>query len=391
MGFANLPANREIIYTPGGTVDIPLYFISTGSIKASVSSPNVGDPSTLGTPEDNNILEYVTLSDPNPGGHNREAMLHFSFPQQFKPGVYFVDVHVADIPPEGYEATVSAVASAKLRLTVHVLTNEKVIEIGKPYAPATVDGVDANATITVTSRSLSNIQDMYAMVRVYDDGVLVAQQETPHTSLQSLGAVHLFTTLPTAALAGGEYDVNATVHFDGLSQETQTSILKIGTLHVDVRDVTDIFIYNTTNKFEFTIANQWNRELQDVFAVVTFGTQEKKTASLDIPPFHGTPFELYFDRDPTQEGTVPVTIAVTYNDYDPATGEYVNKEETFTIPVTIVLPAQEETPRQLKSTLLAVFMGVIVVLLLIIILLFLKGRKPEHNEPAHQETLSHYE
>jgi hypothetical protein len=307
------------------------------------------------------------------------------FPQQLKPGKYSIAVVAQDIQLE--QGTVSAIASSKIQFTLQVLSPDKRIDITETRVPPVPEGVDANVSVFVVSRTSQDIQAIFLESRVYKDGVLVTTSNSEPVSLLSKESAILLGTIDTSELVGGEYQVNATVHFDGYSNYTSTEILKIGTLHVGLEGHTTEFIFNTTNQFLFNISNKWNRELQEVYTRVDIGSQSKKSASQNIAPFRNTQYELYFDREEAiLPGPVVANITVSFKDYDVASKTYVLKQESFPAQIQVVLPPVPEKKWWEGDTLVYVIIGgitlIVLLILVLIIVMLLKKTVPAKTVPS---------
>ncbi len=384
VGFANLPATTEFLFSPGKTVEVPLYVVRGSAIDVTVSAPSPDPEDAAATQRAQSILSYVSLDDPAPKGGERELTLRIAFPQQMEPGTYLIDVWATDRPPQ-QEATIMAVASVKMRLTVRVLSPDPLLEVTGISVPASAQGLAANATLTVASRSAQDVPDAVAAVNVYSNGTLVASGTTRHAMVLSGETVALTAALPTEGLAGGDYDVNATVSYGGRQASSAQETLRIGTLHVDVPDYTRTLLFNATNRFSFTIANRWNRDLHGAYATLRLAGAEKTTATHDIPAFGTTGYEVYFDRESSLvPGHAPVNITISYSDYDPASGEYVAKRESIVVDTEIAAPAAQERPAIATSTLVLSATLALLVLLLVAALVLL-SRSHAHGEgPAAQ-------
>lgn len=354
------PSQREFLFEPNKQFEVELG-VTGSSVGVSLNS------------EQEEILQYVRLEDPAPNSGGRTVKIIFDLPAEMDPGLYGIDIYISERPAGG--GVVSATATAKLRLRLRVLSDEKFIEIRSIRIPSIAEGLRANATIDVISRTMQPIDRIYAVVRVYEDGRIVAEDTTGVISLLSAESGTLFATLGTEHLGGGEYDVNASVHYDGKQAETGTAILKVGTLHVEVTGHTDVLIYNATNKFLLNLSNQWNRALRDVHAYVRVGDQQKKTPSQDIDPFGTTEYEVYFDRDDSiGPGQVPVNITVVFNDLNPRTGSYQAREEQFARTVDVARPVVEE------SSLLTNPMTYVAFAIALLVLLWVVFRGRRHEE-----------
>lgn len=381
VGFANLPSVREVVFSPGADIEIPLAVVGGSNIDVNLNALTPGDPSTLGTAQDNNILEYVHIIDASPGTGERALSVRFSFPQAMKPGIYYIDMYATDNPPNRNQAMITAVASVKLRFTVRVLSSEKLLEITSIGVPPIAEGLPANVSLGVISRTTSTLDNVRATFFVWDKESLLLTVDGPASiRLDSAQSAVISSSLPVDSLSGGEYTVNATVSYDGNTASSNPATLRIGTLHVDVRNHTPSLAFNATNKFTFNIVNQWNRELREVNAKVTLNGQTKKTASLNIPPFGSTIYEIYFDRDASLiPGTASVSVEVVFKDFDPISGGYQEKTEQFSLPVLVQEPPVLEQPSAFSSLLLPVSIGM--VLLIVLLTLIVAYVRRSHEDP----------
>jgi len=377
VGMMRRPAIREAVFTPGGEHEFSVTLTNAAYIDAKLIFTPVGDNTTFGTPDDDNLDRYVTLVDAAPYGGPREIKMHVKFGDYLKPGVYFVDIIAREHNPDAGNM-ISAVAGVMLRITIRSLSANKTIDILGFSVAQVPEGMRPNASISVISRTTQDIGAVYADFQVYKDGVVAATARSKVVPLATQESLVLIGELPVESFKGGEYVVNATVYYDGMSKDPGTAILKIGTLHVDVTDHSREFQYNTTNRFGFTVANMWNRELQDVYATVLIGDVVKKTASLNIPPFGNNVFEVYFDRDERLlPGSVLANVTVAFKDYDPGTKLYVSKTESFMREIQVVVPPVEEKKELPIMTLLLIGCGVLLLILSIVIVLLIRRRKTD--------------
>jgi len=377
VGFGNPPSNREIIFRQGTDVRVPFFVIHGEHLQVSASTLQAADPTTLGTANDDNMLQYITIDDAAPGTGPREVAVVFRFPDhEMHPGTYPIDIVATDYSSAPGGATITAVASVKLRLTVWVLSPDPVIEVLGVSATPIAEGMDANATVAYVSRTVQDLA-VVASIRVVDvNGTVLVSSTAPSRMLPSGQSATENIILPTERLPGGDYDMYATLAYAGRTAEGGPGVLKIGTLHVAIPTHTTEFTYNTTNKFRFTVENQWNRALHEVYATVRSGTQEKKTASLDIPPFGTTEYEVYFDRDEqAMPGSATVNTVVTFRDYNTVTEQYEPREEPFALPITILAPSVEERPSITLTGVLLWGLGFAVLALLIALVILLRRRK----------------
>ncbi len=380
VGFGNLPNNREIIFMPGGEVRVPFYVINGERLSVSASSNAAFDPATLGTPLDDNINAYVSVDDGAPLTGPRQVEVVFRFPEHMRPGTYPVDVYATDSKPTSDAATVATVATVKFRLTVWVLSPDPLIAIEGVSSEPVAEGLDANATVWFVSRTVQDLQAVVT-VEVRKDNITLARATARPIALPSGKRDSALVVLPTEELVGGEYELLATVAYADTSAQAG-GILKIGTLHVGIPSHSTELQFNATNQFTFNITNQWNRELKDVYATVRLNGKEKTTASLDIPPFGQTPYEIYFDRDEAlAPGPAVVEVVVTFKDYDTRSGQYADKQETFSLPVTIATPPIAEQPIALRD-IIVWGLGIAVLGLIIVVFVIVRRREPPQQPTA---------
>jgi len=383
VGYSNPPAQREYIFEPNAEFTVPLLVSNGKRIEAELRFPSPGHPESIGTPEDDYISNYVTLLDPAPLTGSREIQFKFDLPSQMKPGVYFIDLYITDRPETQSGATVSAIATTKFRLTLRVLSPEKRVDITNFIVREAAEGVRANATVYVVSRTVQDISLLQADFEVRNDDQVVATGTSDRQNLPSGESAALFGELLTEDLAGGEYDVYVTVHYDTDFVEGGPNVLKIGTLHVDVINHTNTLLYNTTNKFLFTVANRWNRELKEVFATVSLGSQVKQTASLNIGGFGTKEYEIYFDRDADLlPGRTSANISVNFKDFNPSQGNYVQKEESFLRDLDVIAP-EEKSSRNIVGVVLGVG-GLFLLLALLLVFFFRRKRSDPPKELPQQ-------
>lgn len=382
VGFGNMPSQREFIFSPGAQYEVSFAVVNSPTIRTSVYTSTVEEPSTVGTPDDNNILRYVTLIDPDPDGPPRVVALRFDLPQQFRPGRYEIYVTSSEVAPSS-GGTVGAMAASRLMFTLHVLRQDKFIELTSFQALPVPQGVSANVTLGVVSRTLQDINSVSAEVRLYREGALVKSAWTTPLPLPSKESALLLASIDTEDLDGGDYDINATIHYDGNTLDSWPETLKVGTLHVKLINHSTPMTYNTTNRFLFSVGNEWNRELRDVYAEVHIGDQIKKSPSQNIPPFGQTQYEVYIDREESLlPGHIEGNISVTFQDYDSVSKSYIAKNESFTVPIDIVLPPDPEQG-WLEQNIVYVGVGIVLLLfIMMVVIIIMLLRRPKERTPV---------
>ncbi len=376
VGFNDFPppAEREFTHFPGQKISVPLGVTSSLPINVFVNTPTQGNIETKGTPDDDNIMEYVWIEDPAPETGSRDIVLHIEPPDQMKPGLYEIDLYAQDFIKSA--GGVQAVAKTKIRFKLWVLDENKLLDVTGHSIPPVAEGMKAEAHVGFVSRTSQDINNVYALITLYDGEEEYTSSESKRVALPSAEKGSVTVELDTQKLQGGEYPAKVMVFYDGNSAEGPDAVLKIGTLHVDVPSYTTVLDYNTTNKFKFNVTNQWNQELQKVYAVARMKNQEKQTASINIPPFGTTEYEVYFDRDESiPPGPVDINLTVFFQDYDVSSGDYVDKVESFLVTPVVKTPEVVEEPMDITIYVLMGVVAVLLILVIIVLFVLLSRRK----------------
>jgi LPXTG-motif cell wall-anchored protein len=384
VGFMNLPTTREFVFEPGLQVDIPISVIGAERLQVSVSAStnddipiDIGNPAVKERPEEFGITPYLTLEDPAPGSGPRSVTLRMDLPKDLPPNRYYVYLGVTEAPSDS-GAMISAVASARLRFTIWVLSPEKRVDIVSAQELDIAEGTRALTNATLVSRTTQAIDRLALEVQVLRDGQSVTSAMSPATTLASAEQTVLGVQLDTAQLDGGEYTMRYIAHYDGDRSPPTDMRLRIGALHVEVTNTTANFTFNETNRFEFTVGNRWNKGLNPVYGVVLIGGQSKQSPSLPVAAFGSTPFEVYFDRsEQLLPGVHNATVTVVFNDYNLSLRQNVSRQESFTVPIEVLAPPQTAS----DMTLVYIVAGAVLLVLLIILVLVLVLRRKRHAEP----------
>jgi hypothetical protein len=369
----NVPTReqRDIVVVPGLERSYSLGIAGANVIAANAFVPLELEP-------------YVTLIDPMPGGGPRGVTLQFSFPERIDipPGIYTVGFNANEVPPPGKQITTSV--SIGLAFIVRVYSDDLILDMTRVDITPVPIGTPVNISATIISRTTQEIPMQRLTYYVLaEDGSTLAYGTARHGPLASGESVEVIGTVDTSDLPGGIYRTNVTAEYDGPTTWYDQTILRIGTLTIDVLDdYTKSFTFNETNKFTFGLKSNWNKPLANVQSNVQLLGQSKRSASVRIPPFgESERLEVYFDRTELPPGRHEGVIVVTYQEQSENPSlQALMEEHTFRMPIAVdvVLPPAPvvvETPW--KPTFVQVVVGVSSLLLLlnILLIIFLLRRK----------------
>jgi hypothetical protein len=331
--IANIPPleERDLVLTPGLHLDYALPMGGADRISAAISTP----------PE---LQDYVTLEDPEPNGGPRLVHVLVDIPRdaQIPPGVYGLTFSANEIPANNGQ--ISTAVSVSLGFVLRSYSHEPYLEIQSVQLPPVPEGERANFSVTLISRTTQEVPGADVTVEVLDkDGGVLAHGSAHSSAIPSGHSSTLDGKLDTRTLAGGIYPTRVTLSYNGPGSVNDKAILRVGTLTIDLADATKVFVFNQTNKFQFTLKSNWNKPLTNVFSKVTLLGQTKASAPVTMAPF-GTSeqIEVYFDRTDLPPGPVNGTLLVTYQERNPDPAAQESMEtHTFTVPlhVDIVMPA----------------------------------------------------
>jgi hypothetical protein len=261
---------------------------------------------------------------------------------------------------------------------------DPLLEITDVHIDPAPEGSATNFSVEVISRTLREIPGAVAQLRVFDENntpIVTGRAQTGSIASGERG--YLKGAIDTSKLVGGIYRTEAEVTYGSKVATYNKSILRIGTLTIDLIQYTKTFTFNQTNRFEFNLKSNWNKPLTRVSATVNLLGMSKRSVEQTIRPFEAAEAaEVYFDRTETPAGPIEGSMTVVYEEL----AQSVAKQDemishTFTIPIhlNVVMPpepAKVETEWHLEPIHIMIAASVflcIVILILAVMLL----RKPK--------------
>jgi hypothetical protein len=333
------------------------------------------------------IAQYITLTDPAPRSGPRSVVVNIAIPSDAKipPGVYAVTFSAREITTD--TSAIATQVAVSVGITLRSYSAEPLLEVTNVDLSPTPIGSSTNATVYVISRTLSRIPNTDAMIYIFDStGAEVARGTAFGPSIGSGESSALKGTIPTQHLDGGIYRTAVEVRYSGKSAWYNRTILRVGTLTIDVTDYTTSFLFNQTNKMTFTLQSDWNKELTRIATTVRLFNQEKRAPELSLAPFAAASESVYFDRTELPSGQYDGLITVAYQELHENVREQDAQEtHVFTIPITVdivkpVVPAEVEGPSWISTiTTAQIIIAVAIVILIGNILLAIVLLRPKRD------------
>jgi len=237
-------------------------------------------------------------------------------------------------------------------------------------------GEVAQLKTKVISQGSESIENIKAIVNIFNASGLIESVNSSATSLSSDGSADLIGLLATEDYPIGEYTATAIIEYDGIRKNASGSrSLRIGELFIDIINISSRkFENNKINKFDVSVESRWNK-LADVYADIvindTFGNQNAKFKTQTISVEGGTKGSIpaYFDINNIANGNYSLGVILHYEDN--SSEKYFNIEIADSGDAEIV----KEIPSMPKTTLIIIVQSVVIFLLIVIGLIFFFIRK----------------
>lgn len=337
-----------IIYEPGKVIENS-YSISETDLEVDVALDGNQD-----------ILRYLSLEDLTDDKFN----LKIQFPDALtiSPGSYPFSLSVTEIQGEG--AKLGSLLSVGRQFVVEVYSYEKAIEASLS-APSINQGSDMELSLTVKSRTYSNIDVVNAKISVYDKfGKKMGEVFTESQSLDSLSSISFSVPFGTKNLPLGDYRAEAVINYDS-QQKTVDDEFKIGDLDVIIENFTSP-VASGFSDFEIQVRNNWGDGVGDVYAQLFIGENMiLHTPSINLEAWAVGKLSAIgnFDLSP---GEYPAVLKIFFE------GE--QKEEQITLNIV----ESENKPLTTSNVLVILLSGVILSIIFLSLMIYIKkGNKKD--------------
>lgn len=340
---------REITYSPGLEQDFN-FKISNIDKKFSTRL------------EAGKLEQYISLEDSAQDSGDRNVKLKLRFPNiDIDPGKYIVYVVAKEIP-EGHQAMISALAEVKMGITINALSSEKKIKIESKELEISV-GEPVKYELNIKSETYKTINALYATGQVLSsNGQVLKELKSKINTLLSEESKTIYLEGDSEGLPEGSYTVKISVFYDGEQSQIEGT-LRVGKLSVSLIEYSSEFTIGEINKLQLKIKNHFNKDLENVYAVIKFSDTEIKTSSKNIPKYGTENLDAYLDATFFSEGKQNAKIEIHY------AGEILNKSPVFNF------VAKQKIVEKTSNLTYILLAGVVAMVLIITIqLMFLKKK-----------------
>jgi hypothetical protein len=301
VSFTGPPrSERQLVFEPG--LDRTFSFAIAGANR-------------LETYVTGDLLEYVTLTDPNPGGGARTISINVNLPEdlELEPGKYKFAVGARELADSS--GSVGGLTAVQAAIEVFVFREDKYLEY--TFLPS-----DANLNETAFVRfdlhsfTKQKITSAQGFADIYDDsGTKLLSIKSNVVSLASgemKTAVANYSTVDgfTTSL----YIAKGWVVYDGITTSEQESRFKIGDLNVQFISCPEELYAGVINKFPILVKSGWNGEINRVYADVRVGDYTFSTPAISIRKFQEEELLGYLDATEFEPGEYEAVIYVRFGE-----------------------------------------------------------------------------
>lgn len=348
------PATTHVAYVPGSSETFSFYILNTRGEDIDAHLYATGEYASLITfPE-----KVVTI----PKDQTREVQATITFPESIlTPGPQHIKIGVIENPIEeratqGVVPKVGVEMKVKFdipypgkylqfRLEVPLINTGEKLPVYlhlKSFGKEVVEHMTGTITLSTTEK------DYYALPVSLEK--IQPEEERLINNL-----------LPTNDFPPGDYQATGTFTYDGLAGFAETDF-RIGSLFVNLTNMTLTFERGTIAPVELHIASRWNKNIDDVYATIDISQNNKlvtslKTPSISLSPWETSILRAYWDTHERERGNYDTTITLHY------TGTTTTFQKTFTVYET------------LKISTTPILIGIIIFIILVDLLWLLRKKK----------------
>ncbi len=217
------------------------------------------------------------------------------------------------------------------------------------------------------NRGKENIKNLNLKFKILKNNISLKEYSVLIKELNASQSLNEKLKVDTSSLKPGYYDVLGYAFYNDTNDEENLSLYKkfrVGDLDVNVLNVTNKVLQNNFLKLNFTVENNWNKEIKNVYIMYNvkndiFNFKKMKTISIDLKPFEVKTFETIYEA----QGIIPGDYFIHYELY------FSDNKKEGVFPLKVVKP--KTTNYVLLSILLFLFLTIIIFLTFI----FLRRKK----------------
>ncbi|MGC8929106.1 MAG: hypothetical protein ACP5OZ_01085 [Candidatus Woesearchaeota archaeon] len=320
------------------------------------------------------LSQYFELSEVNVVLGPKEAKsfyVKYKLPKGLNPGTYVVRLNALEIRAPTTQG-VGARASVIDRITIRVPEKGKYIETS-----LRVDDAELNKTtkayVDVSNFGEETINFMFAEIEFFtlENKTISKVRTKTYYSLKTFETATLDADFETTGLEKATYKANAIVYYDSMSKETNFANFRIGSIEIKIVDFTRKAYHGLISKFNVTIENRWNTEVNfDLEVLIKKDNKIVQTIRFSselLKPFETKTISSFLDATNLELGLYDVEANAYYN----------NNTETLKGNLEIVEVPKEKLESFNYKFIIAILLLLIV--LNIIWLFFLKRKSSAKN------------
>jgi hypothetical protein len=372
-----VPAIHEVRFKPGETYSFTFYARADGGQQTPVSIFMNGELSKYVEPKDYIYPNYVSKTVPESGIIPFEFTVKMPEDANPSPGRNILSVYVSDAVASG--GTIGVTTAVQSWLVFVVPYPGKYADVSFDI-PNTNVNQSTTVNLNIVSRGQEPLVDTKATIEIRDQ--TESLKDTIHFNNVNVapGETKTLTeTLHTELYTPGKYTGKADYFYAENKKEVKAEF-RVGTLQLNLLRNTEKLVEGTINKFEVVIENQWNNDLEEVYATGTIYAQNFKTPTIVMQSFGESTLMGYVDTTGFQLGPADARINFFFKEK--------GSEKIYTsehqVKIEIVKEEKEKPPKEEEAKqenkpdgLLILALLAVVILVVIFDVIWLRRRKKE--------------
>ncbi len=372
LGIA--PSSQSIVFEPGATHDLQLKVVNSEQRAQEVIVYVEGE-----------LEPYVTMDQSKlvfqEGESEKKITLTLTLPESFaKQGIHESSIVVRQVSAAG--APVQARVAVQSSLKVVVPYTGKYL-IAKLFVPNMNLNQESNFIVETENLGTEDIVAARTVIEILGPtGEQIDFITSPEQPVPSKGKAH-FTLKWTPQVQPGQYEARARIIYDDQNVEDSKTFNigqpKVVIKHIDVSN----FRLGSIAKFDIYAENQWNRQLQDVYATAEIEQEGKtiassQTESITIDPYEVQELNAYWDTASRLPGKYLLKAKIFFMDtYTEETIDLAVEQDRIQTGALGQVTGNEATEE--NKLLKAVYIIIGLVVLLIALNVFIIMRKKNKN------------
>ncbi|MBN1156299.1 hypothetical protein JXA85_01665 [Candidatus Woesearchaeota archaeon] len=367
-----VPAIHEVDFEPGRTYEFKFYARADPGFQTPVVIYMMGELSKYVEPKEYIYPKCMETTVPESG------VVPFTFKVKIPkdanptPGKNTIAVYVADAVSTG--GTIGVSTAVEGWLTFLVPYPGKYADLYFDIANTNINR-STNVNLRITSRGKEPLLNTNAVVEIRDkDDVLKDVINFNDININSGETTTLSEILHSENYLPGKYFGKATYFYEGDKKEAKAEF-KVGVLELKLLRTTEKLIEEKINKFEMLVENQWNNELEEVYATGEIYNQNFKSPTIEMQQFAESMLQSYIDTTGFQLGPAEVKINLFFK--EKGEDKVYSSEQKVSVEIIeeAVETKEEEKKQGFNSITLTLIIVVFVLLVIIFDIIWLKKRK----------------